>query len=288
MPHVLRDGCRLSYSLDGNPQAPALMFSNSLGTTRELWAPQVARLSSAFRVIRYDTRGQGGSDAPKGTYTIEMLGLDALAILDAAGAPRAHVCGLSLGGLTAMWLGVRQPARVQSLVVVDALPEVIARHGVAATSQPLATQAGIATLRAGGNAVDAALATAIALTICEPCSNGLGSDLFAIVWDGSELVGLNASGRAPTGPLRGSGRHAARRLDDGNDPRRRFGLGRTVEAFRQATLCRPVRTGDPLRARWLRGEPGGRGKMGEGGAHTRRRSRICGAFSAAWSRAATG
>ena len=52
-------------------------------------------------------------------------------------------------------------------------------------------------LHAGGNAVDAALATAIALTICEPCSNGLGSDLFAIVWDGSELVGLNASGRAP-------------------------------------------------------------------------------------------
>jgi len=73
---------------------------------------------------------------------------------------------------------------------------VFARN-VVATSQPLATQAGVATLRAGGNAVDAALATAIALTIVEPCSNGLGSDLFAIVWDGRELAGLNASGRAP-------------------------------------------------------------------------------------------
>ncbi len=73
---------------------------------------------------------------------------------------------------------------------------ILARN-VVATSQPLATQAGIAMLHAGGNAVDAALATAIALTLCEPCSNGLGSDLFAIVWDGSELVGLNASGRAP-------------------------------------------------------------------------------------------
>jgi gamma-glutamyltranspeptidase/glutathione hydrolase len=73
----------------------------------------------------------------------------------------------------------------------------IMARNVVATSQPLATQAGIAMLHAGGNAVDAALATAIALTICEPCSNGLGSDLFAIVWDGSELVGLNASGRAP-------------------------------------------------------------------------------------------
>jgi gamma-glutamyltranspeptidase / glutathione hydrolase len=68
-----------------------------------------------------------------------------------------------------------------------------------ATSQPLATQAGVAMLARGGNAVDAALATAITLTVVEPCSNGIGSDLFAIVWDGERLVGLNASGRAPAG-----------------------------------------------------------------------------------------
>src|SRR4249920_3566290 len=73
---------------------------------------------------------------------------------------------------------------------------VLARNAVA-TSQPLATQAGIAMLQRGGNAVDAALATAITLTVVEPCSNGLGSDLFAILWSGDELVGLNASGRAP-------------------------------------------------------------------------------------------
>ena len=73
---------------------------------------------------------------------------------------------------------------------------VFARNAVA-TSQPLATQAGIAMLQRGGNAVDAALATAITLTVVEPCSNGIGSDLFAIVWDGQTLVGLNASGRAP-------------------------------------------------------------------------------------------
>jgi gamma-glutamyltranspeptidase/glutathione hydrolase len=73
---------------------------------------------------------------------------------------------------------------------------IYARNAVA-TSQPLATQAGIAMLQRGGNAVDAALATAIALTVVEPCSNGIGSDLFAILWDGRELVGLNASGRAP-------------------------------------------------------------------------------------------
>ena len=73
---------------------------------------------------------------------------------------------------------------------------IFARNAVA-TSQPLATQAGIAALRAGGNALDAALATAITLTVVEPCSNGLGSDLFAIVWDGHTLAGLNASGRSP-------------------------------------------------------------------------------------------
>src|SRR5512146_2500302 len=73
----------------------------------------------------------------------------------------------------------------------------ICAANVVATSQPLATQAGIAMLAKGGNAVDAALATAITLTVVEPCSNGLGSDLFAILWTGAELVGLNASGRAP-------------------------------------------------------------------------------------------
>jgi gamma-glutamyltranspeptidase/glutathione hydrolase len=86
---------------------------------------------------------------------------------------------------------------------------VFARNAVA-TSQPLATQAGIAMLARGGNAVDAALATAITLTVVEPCSNGMGSDLFAILWTGSELAGLNASGRAPAAwsPKRFAGRTA--------------------------------------------------------------------------------
>jgi gamma-glutamyltranspeptidase / glutathione hydrolase len=86
---------------------------------------------------------------------------------------------------------------------------VFARNAVA-TSQPLATQAGMAMLARGGNAVDAALATAITLTVVEPCSNGMGSDLFAILWTGTELAGLNASGRAPAAwsPERFAGRTA--------------------------------------------------------------------------------
>src|SRR5579859_456435 len=74
---------------------------------------------------------------------------------------------------------------------------VYAPHGVVATSQTLAASAGLAVLRRGGNAVDAAVATAITLTVVEPGSNDIGADLFAIVWDGTELKGLNASGRSP-------------------------------------------------------------------------------------------
>ncbi len=73
---------------------------------------------------------------------------------------------------------------------------VFARN-VVATSHPLAAQAGLALLQQGGNAVDAAIGAAAAMTILEPCSNGLGSDAFCILWDGHQLHGLNASGRAP-------------------------------------------------------------------------------------------
>ncbi|MBB1517017.1 gamma-glutamyltransferase [Tessaracoccus sp. MC1679] len=85
-----------------------------------------------------------------------------------------------------------------------------ARRGAVATSQPLAAEAGLTILRACGNAVDAAVAMAACLPVVEPCSNGLGSDAFALVWDGERLHGLNGSGRAPASAsaarLRGQGR----------------------------------------------------------------------------------
>src|SRR5881394_3891036 len=72
-------------------------------------------------------------------------------------------------------------------------------RNVVATSHPLGAQAGMRMLMQGGNAVDAAIATAAVMTIVEPVSNGLGSDAFCILWDGTQLHGLNASGRAPRG-----------------------------------------------------------------------------------------
>lgn len=148
MPHATSQGCRIYYRIDGDAPAPPLLFSNSLGTTHELWEPQVAALSPFFRIIRYDTRGHGLSDAPQGEYTIGQLGGDAVAVLDAAGAPRAHICGLSLGGLTAMWLGVHMPERVESL----ALASTGARIGTAAIWQERidqVTRAGLESIAEG-------------------------------------------------------------------------------------------------------------------------------------------
>jgi 3-oxoadipate enol-lactonase len=119
MSFVDHAGCRLRYEVDGNRDGPALLFSNSLGTTVQLWEPQLPALSPYFRIIRYDTRGHGVSDAPAGPYTLDTLGADAIAVLDAVAVDRAHVCGLSLGGLTAMWLAVHQPGRVQSNVLAS-------------------------------------------------------------------------------------------------------------------------------------------------------------------------
>jgi gamma-glutamyltranspeptidase/glutathione hydrolase len=86
----------------------------------------------------------------------------------------------------------------------------VAADNLVATSQPLAAQAGLSMLARGGNAVDAAIAAAITLTVVEPSGNGIGSDAFAIVWDGKQLHGLNASGRSPAGwtPERFAGRDA--------------------------------------------------------------------------------
>ena len=75
----------------------------------------------------------------------------------------------------------------------------VAAENLVATSQPLAVEAGMQALRKGGNAIDAALSAAITLTVVEPNNNGLGSDAFCILWDGSELIGINGSGRSPRG-----------------------------------------------------------------------------------------
>jgi 3-oxoadipate enol-lactonase len=117
--HVDIEGVRLFFRLNGQPDAPVLLLSNSLGTDVEMWAPQVNTFAHYFRVLRYDSRGHGRSGAPTGPYTLDQLGRDALALLDHLGIERAHVCGLSLGGVVAQWLAIYHPGRVARVVLAD-------------------------------------------------------------------------------------------------------------------------------------------------------------------------
>jgi 3-oxoadipate enol-lactonase len=116
---TLDDGLRLRYRLEGRADGPALVFVNSLGTGLEMWDAQAAALGGAFQILRYDTRGHGASGVPAGPASIERLGRDLLALLDRLGIARATICGLSLGGLTAQWLAIHQPARVGRLVLAN-------------------------------------------------------------------------------------------------------------------------------------------------------------------------
>ena len=102
---------------DGPRDAPALLLINSLGADLSMWEPQIPALAGRFRVIRYDARGHGRSPVPPGRYALADLGRDALDLLDRLGVARAHVCGLSLGGMTAMWLAAHAPDRVDRLVL---------------------------------------------------------------------------------------------------------------------------------------------------------------------------
>ena len=119
MPIARLSDVRLRYQVDGDAGASPLLLSNSLGTSLEMWEPQIAPLASRFRVIRYDSRGHGQSDVTPGSYTIDQLAHDALGLLDALAIPRAHFCGLSLGGVVGMWIGINAPGRVDRLVLAN-------------------------------------------------------------------------------------------------------------------------------------------------------------------------
>lgn len=103
--------------VDGPPGAPALVLSNSLGCSADMWAPQMPALTQRFRVVRYEHRGHGGTEAPGGSWTIDDLGSDLLAVMGETGVDRASVVGLSLGGTVAMWLAINHPDRVDRLVI---------------------------------------------------------------------------------------------------------------------------------------------------------------------------
>lgn len=106
------------HVVTGPEDAPVVVLSNSLGSTTSMWDAQADELAKDFRVVRYDTRGHGGSPVPPGPYDIDDLADDVVALLDSLGVEKAHFVGLSLGGMTGMRLAARNPERLDRLVVL--------------------------------------------------------------------------------------------------------------------------------------------------------------------------
>lgn len=119
MPAISRGDVRIHYELSGRAGGELLMLSNSLGSSLRMWDQVLAPLEAEHHVLRFDTRGHGGSSVPPGPYTLDQLGQDVLHLLDEFGADRVNFCGLSLGGLTGMWLGLYAPHRLNRLILAN-------------------------------------------------------------------------------------------------------------------------------------------------------------------------
>lgn len=119
MPFAEAGDLRVHFALTGRADASLVVLSNSLGTSLSMWDPQVPALEREFRVLRYDTRGHGQTALTPGFYTIEQLAQDVVRLLDALRLDRAHFCGLSLGGMIGMWLGVHAAKRLNKLVLCN-------------------------------------------------------------------------------------------------------------------------------------------------------------------------
>src|SRR5438067_2664831 len=119
MPFVDVAGVKIHYRIDGPDQAPVVLLSNSLGADLAMWDAQMPALATRYRVLRYDARAHGQSNAPPGRYTIEQLARDVIAILDALAVDRVRFCGLSMGGMIGQWLALHAPNRLEQLVLAN-------------------------------------------------------------------------------------------------------------------------------------------------------------------------
>jgi 3-oxoadipate enol-lactonase len=111
------------------PGRPVIVFSNSLGTTLRMWDVQIDELSKEFGILRYDTRGHGRSSVTPGPYSIEQLARDALELLDILKLQRVYFCGLSMGGMTGMWLAKNAPERLNKLAICSTAAKIGTAEG---------------------------------------------------------------------------------------------------------------------------------------------------------------
>lgn len=123
MPIAKLPDVHLYYEWAGPEDKPILLFSNSLGTNLQMWAPQIDEFTKHFRVLRYDKRGHGQSEVPRGPYTIDQLGRDVVGLLDFLRLNKVYFCGLSIGGTTGMFLGAHAPARFHKMALCNTAPK---------------------------------------------------------------------------------------------------------------------------------------------------------------------
>lgn len=121
----------IRYELEGPAGAPVVVLSHSLAAALEAWDQQMPALRDSYRVLRFDTRGHGGSSAPVGRYTMEMLGSDVVCLLDALRIPEVHFVGISMGGMIGQMLALKSPDRLGKLVLCDTVGQVSADNGSA-------------------------------------------------------------------------------------------------------------------------------------------------------------
>lgn len=144
-------GVRLARSVDGPDGAPVVIMGGSLGGNRTMWDPQVGVLARRYRVVRYDARGHGESPVPPGPYEIADLVEDLVVLLDDLAVERAHLVGLSIGGMTALLAAATYPERVDRVVVMCTSAQL---------GPPAAWAERAAAVRAGGTAAVAATVAA--------------------------------------------------------------------------------------------------------------------------------
>ena len=151
---VNANGINFNTQIDGPESAPWLVLSNSLLTNLSMWDDQVAELKSSFRILRYDQRGHGGTLATEGPYSFDLLVADVVALLDVLSIKRAHFAGLSMGGVTALFLAQRHPQRFDRIIACDCAPastpasaqqwkeriDLVSKDGIAALAEPTITR----------------------------------------------------------------------------------------------------------------------------------------------------
>lgn len=120
---IQANGIAMAYRFDGPADGPVVMLSNSLATNHTMWDAQIPALTDKYRVLRYDQRGHGGTEASDPPYSFDLLLEDACALLQALNIEKAHFCGLSMGGMTGQMFGAKRPEMLLSLTLCDTASE---------------------------------------------------------------------------------------------------------------------------------------------------------------------